>query len=75
MRYVPIERGATISGDSIMDEVATYINDRLVADGEPSFQSTWLLVAQWDRIHPYPHGDDNRKGVDEDYLDKVRGSQ
>ena len=54
-----------------MDEVATYINDRLVADGEPNFQSTWLLVAQWDRIHPYPHGDDNRKSADEEYLDKV----
>ena len=54
-----------------MNEVATHVNDRFIADGEPDFQSTWLLVAQWDGVHPHPHGADDREGVDKEYLNRV----
>ena len=71
VRYVAIERGSTASGDMIMDEVTTHVNEQFIADGEPDFQSTWLLVAQWDGVHPHPHGADDREGIDEEYLNRV----
>ena len=30
-----------------------------------------MLVAQWDKVHPYPHGSSNHDGVSEEYLNKV----
>ena len=30
-----------------------------------------MLVAQWDRVHPHPHGSDNHEGIDEEYLNRV----
>ena len=72
MRYVAIERGSSTRGDTIMDEIALYFNDRFIDDDVGSaFEPTWALVAQWDKVHPYPHGSDNLEGVDEDYLSKV----
>ena len=72
MRYVGIERGSSARGEVIMDEVATYFNDRFIdEEEEPLFEPTWLLVAQWDQVHPYPHGSDNLEGVDLEYLSRV----
>ena len=71
MRYVGIERGGSAEGDAIMNEVSTFVNDRFVAEDAPTFQPTWLLVAQWDGVHPFPHGSDNREGIDEEYLSLV----
>lgn len=71
VRYVPIQRGSTTSGDMIMDEVSTYINYRYVAGGEANFQPSWVLVAQWDEVHPHPHGSSDHEGIDENYLNRV----
>ena len=71
VRYVAIERGSTASGDMIVDGVTAYVNDRFDADSEEKFQSTWLLVAQWDGVHPHPHGANDREGIDEEYLNRV----
>ena len=73
MRYVSIERGSTESGDLIMDEALAYVNYRLCDDEQVLYEPTWLLVAQWDGVHPHPHGAENRKGLDEDYLEQVSG--
>ncbi len=74
IRYVTIERGTSTRGDMIMDEIATYFNDRFIdKEVEPLFEPTWVLVAQWDKVHPFPHGDDNLnlEGVDQEYLSRV----
>ena len=70
MRYVAIEQDLSSAGDAIMDEARTYVNVRLVGHGE-RFQPTWVLVAQWDGVHPYPHGSDDHEGIDEEYLSRV----
>ena len=57
--------------DMIMKEAAAYITERLFADDEEPFNPTWMLVAQWDKVHPHPHGSDNHEGIDEEYLSKV----
>ena len=71
VRYAPIIRGSSALGDSIMDEATTYVNDRFIREGETSYQPTWVLVAQWDRVHPHPHGADNHEGIDQEYINKV----
>lgn len=70
VRYVPIVRGSSALGDTIMDEATTYVNERLVED-DRVFAATWLLVAQWDGVHPYPHGADNLEGIDMEYISRV----
>ena len=74
VRYVPIVRGSSDLGDQIMNEASIYINDHFIDEDQPPFRPTWVLVAQWDRVHPYPHGSDNHDGIDEEYLSKVRPS-
>lgn len=55
----------------IMNETATYLNDRFVDEGDDPFQPTWMIVGQWDSVHPYPHGSDNHLGISEEYLNRV----
>ena len=52
-----------------MNEVTMYVQEQL--NGGADFQPTWMLVAQWDRVHPDPHGANSHEGVSEDYLSKV----
>ena len=54
-----------------MDEALAYVNYRLRDDEQVLYEPTWLLVAQWDGVHPHPHGAENRKGLDEEYLEQV----
>ena len=35
------------------DLVNTYVNS---VHGEGDFVGTWMLVAHWDQVSPYPHG-------------------
>ena len=55
-----------------MDIVSTYINDRFISeDEERKFEPAWVLVAQWDGVHPHPHGANNHEGIDMEYLEQV----
>ena len=38
---------------------------------EDLFVGKWMLIAQWDHVHPSPHGDDNTRGISENLLSKV----
>ena len=71
MRYVGIERGASTYGDAIFSELSSFINNNIIAEDDAPFEPTWLLVAQWDGVHPYPHGADDHMGIDEEYLSRV----
>ena len=73
VRYVAIEKGSSTLGDMILEEIATYFNARFIDEeaGDQLFEPTWALVAQWDEVHPYPHGSDNLDGVDQEYLSRV----
>ena len=55
----------------IMDEAMAYVNFRFIDGEELLFQPTWALVAQWDGVHPHPHGAENHEGIDEEYLNMV----
>ena len=64
VRYAAFMRGDSYKGNKILDSVDNYVN---VTD----FRGTWMILAQWDRVHPYPHGSDNHEGVLEEFLAKV----
>jgi fibulin 1/2 len=41
------------SSDSlIIEDVSEYISDQTGSD----FEGTWMLLAEWNEVHPYPHG-------------------
>ena len=41
--------------DELMDSVSEYISTSIGTN----FRGRWMLLAQWDRVHPYPHGSSN----------------
>ena len=69
VRYVTVESGSSGRGAEIVNEATTYVREQL--NGGPDFQPTWMIVAQWDRVHPHPHGANSHQGVSEEYLNKV----
>ena len=40
-------------------------------DTRSEFKGTWMLVAQWDHVHPAPHGADDHMGIPEALLERV----
>ena len=40
--------------DSLLNGVSTFISSY----EESEFLGTWMLVAEWNQVHPYPHGED-----------------
>ena len=70
VRYLAITDNSDAAAVEIFNEVAARVRDEL---NPPNgrFNPTWMLVAQWDKVHPYPHGSSNHDGVSEEYLNKV----
>lgn len=71
VRYAAIENGSSTVGDTIISNVSSFVNSNLIPEDEPAFKPTWALVAQWDQVHPHPHGSDNHDGIDKRYLNRV----
>ena len=71
VRYVLITRDSSNLGNLIIDNATRYINERFLSEDALTYRPTWVLVAQWDGVHPHPHGSDKREGVDEEYLNRV----
>lgn len=59
--------GTNSTSGQLLDQVSSFIvNQENLTTG--SFLGQWMLVAEWDEVHPYPHG--VSVGVDT-FLDKV----
>ncbi len=72
MRYVAFEKGDSTEGDNMFDEVSGFVQgQRSEEDERDEFQGTWMLVAQWDHVHPDPHGADDHMGIPEALLERV----
>ena len=55
VRYVLIEKGEDSVGDRLLKEA-----DLVVASvHKTNFTGNTMLIAQWDHVHPYPHGSPN----------------
>ena len=59
----------------MLGEVSAFTQGQRAEDDErDAFQGTWMLVAQWEYVHPYPHGADDHEGISEAFLDLVSQS-
>ena len=45
-------RGNNPGSNQLLDEVSSFVEDSI---GQ-SFQGSWMLVAEWKEVHPWPHG-------------------
>ena len=41
--------------NQLLEEVSGFVEDSI----RQSFQGSWMLVAEWKEVHPWPHGVDN----------------
>ena len=70
VRYVAISRGDSQAGDEMMALAEAYLQQNNGVSN--AYQGTWMLVAQWDKVHPNPHGISNEQDVlDNPFLNKV----
>ena len=61
VRYVAISRGDSGKGDEMMDLAVAYLQQNNGVGN--AFRGTWMLVAQWDKVHPHPHGMSNEENI------------
>lgn len=71
VRYIDIKKGS--SDDFLLSYVESYLKQTDVIKETDTFDPTWMIVAQWDKVHPYPHGADSQDELSgyEEFLSKV----
>ena len=69
VRYVAIMEGESARGDEMLRVASDFVQGQ--RQGNDEFRGTWMLVAQWDRVHPDPHGADDHMGIPEALLERV----
>ena len=62
--YETYQQGA---GDALLNTVGTFIANETGVD----FVGTWMLVAKWENVHPFPHGSSLAQDRQDPYLEKV----
>jgi len=55
-------------GDQLLDDVSSYIRERNTSS---QFRGSFMILAEWDDVHPYPHGASNVSD-DDPFLAKVQ---
>ena len=55
----------------ILDEVNRFIQSNQADSSQEPFVGTWMLIAQWDQVHPSPHGAEDTEGIPPEELSKV----
>jgi len=54
-------------GDQLLNNVSSYIRERGMSS---DFEGSFMILAEWEGVHPYPHGANNDSG-DDPFLNKV----
>ncbi len=71
--YAPIKEGSSGKGNNFLAEASTFVRAQLGQDDDDKgFHGKWMLVAQWNNVHPFPHGADDHQGIPEGFLKLVR---
>ena len=50
--YETHQRGINDATNAVLERVSGFIASKMGI----SFSALWMIVAQWDRVHPFPHG-------------------
>ena len=53
MFYETFERGRSRNDDNVLDIVNRYLELNNLAQ---NFSGTFMILAEWQNVHPYPHG-------------------
>ena len=53
--YETFQRGRTIDENIVLDKVSSYLRIRT----SKSFIGTFMILAEWRDVYPYPHGSEN----------------
>ena len=64
--YETYFRGTSDDEDAVLDRVSGFI----ATQTSSGFFGYWMMVAQWDAVHPFPHSVD-LAGLSAEYLQKV----
>ena len=54
-------QGTGAYGDQLLDDVSSYIRERSMSS---DFQGSFMILAEWEGVHPYPHGASNSSDDD-----------
>ena len=68
--YETHQRGFNVESNAVLERVSGFIASQM----NISFTASWMLLAHWDRVHPYPHGivgNTGSSGPYQDYLNSV----
>lgn len=67
VEYESYFRGDSEASDQQMSRVEEFLRD----EGNVSFNAQWMLLASWENVHPYPHGDSLELDRENPYLESV----
>lgn len=67
VRYETYRRGDSESSDQQMRRVDEFLGDEEGID----FVGEWMLLASWEGVHPYPHGESADLSRENPYLESV----
>ena len=62
--YEVYMRGSNDTEDAILDRVNGFVS----TETSSGFNGYWMMVAQWDAVHPFPHSA-GAAGLSDDYLE------
>ena len=60
--------GESSMSDGYLERVSSLINSE---EDDPHFTGSWMIVATWDSVHPFPHGSSPQQDRVDPYLQSV----
>ena len=73
VRYAVINSDEGTESAKLIKDISKFIQLNHEQAGMDEFEGTWMLLAHWDNVHPYPHGSNYWYYIDYygDYIAKV----
>ena len=54
--YETYQLGLGGESDAFLDVVSSFIRNQSNLEDSVTFRGRWMVVAEWNKVHPYPHG-------------------
>ena len=68
MNYEVHSMGESSSSNDYLERVSSLVNSE---EDDPDFIGSWMIVATWDNVHPFPHGSSPEQDRADPYLQSV----
>ena len=70
IHYATYQQEPDGEANILLEVVSSFIRNQSEL-GDSSFRGRWMVVAEWNRVHPYPHGVSTSFIADQDLLNFV----